>query len=85
MLPRDYSLLNIPHNEWDNIYNLGYIKSYSIQEIASIIQTQGITWQRGYYSKEESNSIIHAELDSTKLYKQRTGFLKGYENIIKKF
>lgn len=79
------ALLNIPHNEWDNIYNLGYIKSYSIQEIASIIQNVGNKHGKEVIIvKEESNSIIHAELDSTKLYKQ-TNWLpkKDMKNIIK--
>lgn len=79
------ALLNIPHNEWENIYNLGYIKSYSIQEIASIIQNVGNKHGKEVIIvKEESNSIIHAELDSTKLYKQ-TNWLpkKDMKNIIK--
>ncbi|MFA5619167.1 MAG: NAD(P)-dependent oxidoreductase [Weeksellaceae bacterium] len=63
------ALLTIPGKNWSPVYNLGYTKSYSIQEIAQVVQEVGKTYGKIVeIFKEESNAELYAELDSSKLY-----------------
>lgn len=62
-------LLALPLEKWKMNYNLGFSKSYSIQEIAMIVQDIG---QQFNYMPEiiynPSDVVIQAEMDSSVLY-----------------
>ncbi len=63
------ALLNIPAKKWKNIYNLGYIKSYTLEEIAETIKKVGIDYGIDVnIQREPSRTKIIAELDSTLFY-----------------
>lgn len=63
------ALLSVPVEKWRHIYNLGFTKSYSIQEIAAVVQTVGKEFNREVIIKvEKSDLVIQAELDSIALY-----------------
>ncbi len=63
------ALLNIPFKNWKQIYNLGYLKSYTIKEIAETVKQVAKDYHIDVeIKKEPSDAILYAELDSTKLY-----------------
>lgn len=79
------ALLSIPGKNWNSVYNLGYTKSYSIQEIAQTVQEVGKNYDKSVeIIKEESNAELQAELDSSKMYND-TGWTPKYDmsNITK--
>lgn len=73
------SLVDVPLSKWKGTYNLGFIKSYYIDEIAEIVKKIG---KRFDYEveilREPSEMIIKAEMDSTVFYKD-TGWTPEYD------
>ena len=64
------SLLRTPSTRWKNTYNLGYIRSYSIFEIAEIVVEKARLF--GYKDiktvREDSDAKLNAVMDSTLFY-----------------
>lgn len=64
-------LLKVPSEKWKSYYNLGYIRGYSIQEIASIVQETAKSYDKDIeIIKSHSDVMINADLDSSVLYEQ---------------
>lgn len=64
------SLIKTPQSTWQSIYNLGYIKSYSIQEIAETVSKVAKKFNLNVkVIKEPSEIKLHVELNSIRLYK----------------
>ncbi|NLV97261.1 MAG: NAD(P)-dependent oxidoreductase [Desulfovibrionales bacterium] len=63
------ALLAVPAEKWKPVYNLGYLRSYSIQEIANIVKIVGKEFNLFVkIIKETSDVSSFAELDSTLFY-----------------
>lgn len=63
------ALLTVSAEKWKPVYNLGYLQSYSIQEIANIVKIVGKEFNLFVkIIKETSDVSLFAELDSTLFY-----------------
>ena len=64
------SLLSVRYLEWKCIYNLGYLRSYSIVEIAELVAevARELTKQNIIININNSDSTINIELNSSRFY-----------------
>lgn len=62
--------LNTIPEKWEKVYNLGYLKSYTIQEIAETVKQVAEDFNYEVeIIKEPSDAVLYAELDSSRFYR----------------
>ena len=73
------NLINTPTGKWKKIYNLGYKRSYSLEEIANIVKKVAKEYLLEVeIIKESSDKTLYAEMDSTLFYND-TGWQPQYD------
>lgn len=80
------SMLNIPSKDWRFLYNLGFLRSYNIIEIAEIVKntSEKLKFREIKINLERTDEKFYAELDSELFYKD-TGWKpqRNMEFIVK--
>jgi nucleoside-diphosphate-sugar epimerase len=76
------ALLNKNPQNWKPIYNLGYIRSYTIKEIAETVAVVAPRFNcpEVRIDFEKTNEMLYAELDSTLFYSD-TGWQPQYDMV----
>lgn len=74
------ALLKVPFEKWDNIYNLGHEKRYSIMEIAEVVKKVAPKYTKNevIIEIEEKDIYLNSGMDSTLFY-ETTGWKPKYD------